>query len=180
MKCFSLAILVSAICVPVVAIGEVVSGPIINPTNGNAYYLLEPASWTASQAAAVTLGGTLVTVNDAAEQDWLVSQFGPIDSDNSPSSFWIGLNDLTVEGQFEWVSGEPVTYQNWFPGEPNGALSGPGHDYVYVGRFANGQWNDELDTFESPVPRGVVEVIVPEPSSLTLVAMIAVFIFPWR
>lgn len=162
MKYFCLALTVVAICTQSTVVGQIISGPILNPANGNGYYLLESASWTESQASAVTLGGNLVTVNDADEQDWLVSQFGPINSVNSPNSFWIGLNDLAVEGQFEWVSGEPVSYQNWFPGEPNGAVSGPDHDYAYVGRFDNGQWNDELNTFDSPVPRGVVEIDLPE------------------
>jgi hypothetical protein len=163
MRCLCLVLILAATCTQVVAVGQIVSGPILNPANGNGYYLLEPASWTVSQAAAVSLGGNLVTVNDAAEQDWLVSQFGPINSDDSPNSFWIGLNDVAIEGQFEWASGELVSYLNWFPGEPNGDLSGPSHDYAYVGRFANGQWNDDTNSISFPLPpRGVVEVALPE------------------
>lgn len=155
------------------AFATIISGPIINPANGNSYYLLEAATWPASQAEAVTLGGNLVTINDQAEQDWLISEFGPIDSDFSPNSFWIGLNDTAEEGSFVWASGEISGYINWFPGEPS-AGAGPNEDYVYVGRYANGQWNDSTETAGSnqqPLPRGVIEVVVPEPTSALLVAL---------
>ena len=52
-----------------------------------------------------------MTINDAAEDEWLVATFG--------TQYWIGLNDIAVEGEWVWSSGEPVTYTNWFPGEPN-------------------------------------------------------------
>ena len=55
---------------------QVVAGPVINPSNGHAYWLLAPDSWTHSEAQAVALGGHLATINDQAEQDWVVAQFG--------------------------------------------------------------------------------------------------------
>ena len=54
-------------------------------------YVLTPVmSWTASEAYANSLGGHLVVINDQAEQDLLVSEFG------GTETFWIGLNDLLV------------------------------------------------------------------------------------
>ncbi len=32
---------------------------------------------------------------------------------------WIGLTDELNEGAFVWVTGEPLIYMNWAPGEPN-------------------------------------------------------------
>ena len=29
------------------------------------------------------------------------------------------MSDVDVEGDFVWVSGEPLTYTNWSPGEPD-------------------------------------------------------------
>ncbi len=86
-----------------------------NPANGNTYLVLEAEAWQAAQDSAVLLGGNLVTVNDEAEKDWLLGAFGAF------GSFLVGFNDLAVEGTFEWASGEPVTYTNWCPGEPNDA-----------------------------------------------------------
>ena len=51
-------------------------GPVINPANGNSYYLLQSTSWTDSQRQAIHLGGYLATINDAAEQDWVYQTFG--------------------------------------------------------------------------------------------------------
>merc|ERR1719495_833466 len=37
-------------------------------------------------------------------------------------SYWIGLNDLAVEGQFEWAeSKSPLGWSDWFPGQPGAA-----------------------------------------------------------
>src|SRR5438105_7832060 len=48
-------------------------------------------SWSQLEANAVALGGHLVTINDQAEEDWLLSTFGRL------GSFWIGLNDVASE-----------------------------------------------------------------------------------
>jgi len=33
--------------------------------------------------------------------------------------YWIGLNEIKVEGMWKWSSKEPVSYLNWKKGEPN-------------------------------------------------------------
>ncbi len=145
----------------------VIDGPVVNPANGHSYYLLEKDTWFASQAEAVTLGGNLATINDAAENIWVFATFANLGGVNR--GLWIGLNDAAVEGTFVWVSGEPVTYTNWAPGEPNSASEL--EDYVHIESPAfNGlMWNDrDGNSYNSGSGRwGVVEV-VPEPSTLAL------------
>ena len=86
---------------------------------GSEYSLTEETgSWTDAEAEAVDQRGHLVAINSQAEQDFLMNQFG--DNDN----FWIGFNDAAVEGSWVWSNGDPVTYTNWEPGEPNDASSG--------------------------------------------------------
>jgi len=162
------------------AIGQagVISGPIQNPANNHYYFLLGSDTWTASQVQAASLGGNLVTINDAAENAWVVSTFlnyGGINRD-----LWIGLSDAASEGTFKWVSGEPFTYSNWEPGQPdNGQGIYPVENYVHIyggtstehlPGWIPGQWNDlqNLAGYSSNSGifhelSGVVEV-VPEPS----------------
>ena len=150
-----LAFLVLA--VPAAAQAPQIVQTAINPANGRTYHLLEPADWTVSEAAAVALGGHLVTVGDQAENDWLVATFktqGTIDID-----LWTGFNDAQVEGTFVWSSGQPITFTYWDIGEPSNA--GGNEDFAAV-RKNNplGQWNDLPD---HPVgfhadTQGVVEI----------------------
>lgn len=150
----------------------VLSGPITNPANGHAYYLLEPASWTDSQAEAVTLGGNLVTINDAAENQFIIDNF-IIAPDGGARDFdvWLGYNDIGVEGTFEWVSGETPTYTNKAPAFDffnDGTLGD--RDYVLMSRAfgETGQWYPWFD--DNPQVRGVVEV-VPEPSGMAVIGV---------
>ena len=55
---------------------------------------------------AVAEGAHLVSINDAAEQKWLVEVFGR-------DPFLIGLTRLENQTEWQWTSGEPVAYTNW-------------------------------------------------------------------
>src|SRR5262245_40858702 len=90
-------------------------GPVLNPANGHSYYVLDDmVTWFAAETQAVTLGGHLVTINDAAENAWIMSTLAV-----SGQIYWIGAHDDAAEGSFEWVSGEPWGYTQWGPGEPD-------------------------------------------------------------
>ncbi len=151
------------------ACSTIIGGPIQNPANGHNYYLLGQCSWTESEAAAVALGGHLVTINDAAEQTWVFNTFA--NYAGTRRDLWLGISDAAVEGVMAWASGEPVTYTNWDPNEPNNL---GGEDYGHIwGAFdslgRDGLWNDILDNGIGgagvPVnPYGVVEV-ASEPDS---------------
>ena len=132
------------------AIVEVLAGPITTAANSHAYYLLAESSWTAAEAKAQELGGHLTTVNDPAENDWLLATFG------AEHNLWIGLNDAQEDGVFAWTSGQPVTFTNWSPGEPNNAVGGEA--YVQLLGAGNGKWNDLPDDFPDVRVNGVVEV----------------------
>jgi hypothetical protein len=151
----------------------VVTGPIVNPGNGNSYYLLAGTDWSASEAEAVGLGGHLATVNDATENNWIqatFSNYGSVSRD-----LWIGLNDLATEGVFQWVSGDPYSYSNWAPSEPNN-FNGLEDATLLV---PTGQWND-FDATATDRGFGVVEVRVPEPSTLVLLSGAAMGLFSRR
>ncbi|MEM8504707.1 MAG: sialate O-acetylesterase [Cyanobacteria bacterium P01_D01_bin.1] len=122
--------------------------PVIPSPNGSTYRLTSQSkTWEEAQAEAVAAGGNLVTINDAEEEAFLKQTFG--DSEG----FWIGINDRRREGQFEWVSGEAVTYTNWAPGEPNDALGN--QDYGWINYSSSKQWDD---AFSSSQFRGIIEI----------------------
>lgn len=103
--------------------------------------------WSEAQTEALSLGGNLVTINDASEEAWLKETFGETEG------FWIGLNDQDQEGHFEWISGESVSYTNWAPGEPNNI--GGEQDYVWMNYGTEHKWDDRPST---RLLRGIIEI----------------------
>jgi hypothetical protein len=141
-----LAVGLLAIFGAVTARATVVSGPISN--GSSSYYLLSKQSWTAAETEAIGLGGHLVTVNDATENTFLVNSF--VLGGHSGDPLWIGLNDATTEGTFVWSSGQPVTFTDWQPGEPNN--SGGNEDYATINwHFANGATTDHATWNDAPL-----------------------------
>jgi ELWxxDGT repeat protein len=108
-----------------------------SPVDGRWYRLTEAGSWPEVERAARRLGGLLATVRGAAEQDWLWTTFGPRD-------LWIGLEDRDGDDVFTWLSGEPLAFTAWCPGEPSPAPPGETavHMAAYPG-FCDGGWNDQ-------------------------------------
>lgn len=106
---------------------------VINPTNGHAYKRIQCADWHDAQHKAIEAGAHLVSINDEAEQHWLQIVF-------RGHASWIGLTDVEKEGEWQWDSGEPVTYTNWavrpiFPDR----LPDTEKDYA-VFTFRDGEW----------------------------------------
>lgn len=163
----------------------IMSGPVINPGNGHTYYLLSSDSWTASEAFAQSLGGHLVTINDAAENTWVSNTFTANGTINR--AIWIGLTDSTSEGTWVWASGESVSYTAWDAGQPNSGLGQWEEDFAHLwGTTGYGgsrfKWNDYLDSssLDGQAPlHGVIELAspIPEPAPLALfgAAVVAAF-----
>jgi len=140
-----------------------VSGPTVNPANGHSYYIVSQGTFAECEAYAQILGGHLATINDAAENAWVFSNLVATNPDRNP---WIGLVSPNTLGPWSWVSGEPVTYLPWAPGEPNNIGSPPDAVNIFqVNSPYPGMWNNapQYDPYQ-----GIVEV-VPEPSSFALV-----------
>lgn len=94
----------------------------------SAYVIVQGPTWEEAEANAVKLGGHLVTINDAAENEWLFQ---------NGLRGWIGFTDTSQEGEWIWSSGESVTYVNWLSGDPSNSFG--------VEHYANnvsGAWGD--------------------------------------
>ncbi|CAH3127383.1 unnamed protein product [Pocillopora meandrina] len=73
-------------------------------------------TWRAArQACQKELGGDLVSILSAAENNFIKSQI----SGHSSNALWIGLNDLGTESSYQWSDGSPVVYTNYGWKEPN-------------------------------------------------------------
>jgi hypothetical protein len=78
-----------------------------------------PMSWNDARrhCADVYDGATLVSVRDAATNDWLKAN-GPFDDHNLCA--WTGFNDKAEEGAWAWKNGDaPASFEDWHSGEPN-------------------------------------------------------------
>jgi hypothetical protein len=120
-----------------------------NPATGHFYAQVNGVAWPEAEAQAVAVGGHLVTINDQAEESWLEATF-------TAPNLWIGFTDSAVEGTWVWSSGEPVTYTNWIPGQPDDWQAVGGEDYAVM----NATWQVGLgwDDWDGKSINGIVEV----------------------
>jgi hypothetical protein len=161
---------------PAAAVAVPIQWPTSAGGNNHYYELVRPAegiTWTdaRSAAAASTFQGTsghLATVGSQVEWDFIVQEF--------PEDWtWIGLTDEAQEGAFQWVTGEPVAFTRWIPGEPNNA--GNEHYTFYqrsTGLDGDFGWNDfrnSPNVFSPDLPLGYVVEYVPEPSAVVLLLL---------
>jgi len=108
----------------------------------SAYVIVQGPRWEEAEANAVKLNGHLVTINDAEENSWLVDTYS--NKSGEYQGLWIGLNDVAIEGDQKWSSGETATFRNFGAGEPNG---GSGENYFHMWSsnpwgYGVGKWND--------------------------------------
>lgn len=149
------------------------SAPTFNPATGHWYDIVssgDNGAWVNAEANAQALGGHLVTINDAVEEQWLRTTFG------STTLYWIGFTDAAVEGTWVWASGESATYTHWNSGEPNNsASSNGGEDFAVLNRnTTTGAWNDWDHTRPGyPWTAGIAEYggAVPGPGAILLGAL---------
>ena len=121
-------------------------------------FVIGSLSWGGANAAASARTyfgrtGYLATINNAGENDFANTKIG------GASDAWLGGNDATTEGTWQWVTGpEAVTtfcigngscvvqsgwYANWNAGEPNDG-GGSGQDYLF--RYGgSGVWDDTAE-----------------------------------
>jgi hypothetical protein len=104
----------------------------INPTIGHCYetFAGDVVTWHEAVAACEARGGYLVTISDADENEFVRGLSG--------GDWWGGLSDIGLEGDFIWVNGEPTTYTNWDPGQPDNNSG-----FQDCLRMNSGVWDDD-------------------------------------
>lgn len=92
-----------------------------------------------AQIACQEKGGHLVTITSKAENDFLNKQ-----AQQHGKRFWIGGNDVTLEGEYAWITGEPWNFTAWKRGEPNNSNNPITDDYILFEASSSslgGQWD---------------------------------------
>ena len=136
---------------------------------GHNYAITDGAkSWSAAEAEAVAQGGHLVTLNSAAEENWMFTTFDTTKT-YGWNSFWTGFHQPPgspePDGGLQWTSGEPVTYTNWWTNQPR-----TDGDVAYANRYGPYWYADMPSSYNLP---GIIEVptAIPLPSTLLLLGV---------
>ena len=106
--------------------------------NGHYYELYSNiVDWQTAKRICEQKGGHLVTISSAEENDYIYTNIAQYNTNR----FWIGLSDIKLVNQWEWVTGEKCYYSNWYENEPSNAAG----IECYVEILAdNGTWNDAI------------------------------------
>ena len=133
----------------------------------SAYTIVEGSTWEDAEANANKLGGHLITINDAEENDWLITQYyfyKNLVERLTNKNLWIGLTDKNEEGTWEWISGESVDYLNWASDEPRANHPEGSDDYAAIGlidyqSWRNlGDWVDSYNNAPNGIQYGIAEI----------------------
>ena len=107
-------------------------------------FVPEQLTWNEHNDRAKAMGGQLVSITSAEENQQVtsISRGEPV---------WIGgirkgRGNGSGADHWYWSDGQPWTYTNWYPGEPNS--SGGHENRVHLGLQAPGTWNDALSRLQ--------------------------------
>ncbi|NVN94214.1 MAG: gliding motility-associated C-terminal domain-containing protein [Bacteroidetes bacterium] len=107
----------------------------IGKLNNHLYYRSNyQTDWQSAKIACQAKGGHLATISSIQENNLLFNY-----CNGYSQQTWFGFTDEVIEGDWKWITGEPVCYTNWAPGEPNNSYGG--EDYSTLWCSING-WND--------------------------------------
>ncbi|XP_067462381.1 macrophage mannose receptor 1-like [Thunnus thynnus] len=162
------------------------------PFNHYCYlFMTERIEWPDASANCVRHGGTLASIEEPKEQEFIKSYLKTFE--DSHTSFWIGLYK-THRGRWLWLDKTVMDYTNWEQGEPND------NNYAAI-KTADGTWRTGNRWYDrayicktakvlrqkpSPTPPNVGEslahghkalVVVLVMIGIATVAVVAIFLF---
>nr|XP_040040619.1 LOW QUALITY PROTEIN: neurocan core protein [Gasterosteus aculeatus aculeatus] len=110
--------------------------------HGHCYrYFSRRHTWEDAEKDCREHSGHLASVHSPAEQNFIRG----LSHDNP----WNGLNDRTVEDDFQWTHKMDLQYENWRENQPDNFFAG-GEDCVVMIAHENGRWNDVPCNYNLP------------------------------
>ncbi|KAE8588335.1 hypothetical protein XENTR_v10022468 [Xenopus tropicalis] len=101
----------------------------------------ERRSWEEAETFCRDAGGHLTSIMTPEEQEFLNNKYNDYQ--------WTGLNDRTIEGDFQWSDGNPLLYENWAHGQPDSYFLSGENCVVMVGHN-EGKWSDVPCNYHLP------------------------------
>ena len=93
-------------------------------------------TWQDAVSVCYQQGAHLATITSYAQNRWVYEYFRT--EGLMGGSQWIGLNDISTDGKYQWVDGNASYYRNWFTNQPNN--NGGSQNCVIMWQGYLGQW----------------------------------------
>ena len=58
------------------------------------------------------------------------------------NQFWFGINDIDIEGTFQYATGGNLVFTNWFGGQPDNYAGAQDCVYSGINKGHDGKWDD--------------------------------------
>jgi hypothetical protein len=122
--------------------GGYCSCPVVTYQNKAYMFCPTTTKWATAYTNCLSAGYELLSINDSTENSWIVSTARSYVAGN----WWTGGNDLAIEGNWQWISGDSWSYSNWGAGQGYSSSK----DCMMAGKSAAGTWEDESCTKKKP------------------------------